>query len=260
MFKHSVLIIRGFMFDKIDHSSPVPLHAQVEKLLRDLIKQSEYKEGKFLPNEVDLAKRLGISRNTVRQATNKLVLEGLIIRKKGIGTKAAGKRTVNTKLESWLSFTQEMNENGIMFKNYDISVEWVEPTEEVAKFFGVQANRLVLKMNRLRGGEDGPFVYFSSYFHPRVGLKGDEDFSQPLYHMLEEQYHTVVSISKEEISAMTADKLLSKKLNMKAGEPILFRKRFVSDVNNRPVEFNVGYYKADRFTYSIEIQRGTSKK
>ncbi|MDR3627931.1 MAG: GntR family transcriptional regulator [Ignavibacteriaceae bacterium] len=248
------------MFAKIDHNSPLPLHAQVEKLLRDLIKLSEYKEGKLLPNEVDLAKRLGISRNTVRQATNKLVLEGLITRKKGIGTKAAEKKTVNTKLESWLSFTQEMNENGIMFKNYEISVDWVEPAEEIAKFFGIRANKLVLKMDRLRGGEDGPFVYFSSYFHPRVGLKGDEDFSKPLYHMLEEQYHTVVSISREEIRAMTADKLLSKKLNMKVGEPILFRKRFVSDINNRPVEFNTGYYKADRFAYSIKILRGESKK
>jgi GntR family transcriptional regulator len=248
------------MFTKIDHKSPVPLHAQVEKLLRDLIKQPEYKKGKFLPNEVDLAKRLGISRNTVRQATNKLVLEGLITRKKGIGTKVSDEKTVNTKLESWLSFTQEMNENGIMFKNYEISVEWVVPTEEVAKFFGIQTNKLVLKMDRLRGGKEGPFVYFSSCFHPRVGLKGDEDFSQPLYHMLEEKYHTVVSLSKEEIRAMTAGKLLSKKLNMKIGEPVLFRKRFVSDIGNRPVEFNVGYYKADKFAYSIEIQRGNSKK
>jgi len=48
-------------------------------------------------------------------------------------------------------------------------------------------------------------------------------------------------------------------LNVKIGEPVLFRKRFVSDIGKRPVEFNVGYYKADKFVYSIEIQRGNSK-
>ena len=63
----------------IDHKSALPLHAQVENLLRELIASDEYKKGKFLPNEVSFAKQLGISRNTVRQATNKLVYEGLLV-------------------------------------------------------------------------------------------------------------------------------------------------------------------------------------
>ena len=47
------------MYVQIDHNSALPLHAQVEQLLRELINEPEYKAGKFLPNEVDLAKRLG---------------------------------------------------------------------------------------------------------------------------------------------------------------------------------------------------------
>lgn len=243
------------MTNRIDHNSAVPLHAQVEQVLRDLIRKPEYSGGKFLPNEVDLAKRFGISRNTVRQATNKLVHEGLIVRKKGIGTKVADKKTVSTRLDSWLSFTQEMNEKGILFENIDISVEWVEAPEEVAEFFGIAKEKLVLKMDRLRGMEDKPIVYFTSYFHPRIGLKGNEDFTKPLYHTLEEDYHTIVSLSKEEIRAMVADKSIAKKLKAKAGDPILFRKRFVFDPGNRPVEYNIGFYNAERFAYTIEIER-----
>lgn len=243
------------MTNKIDHHSAIPLHAQVEQILRELIHEPDYSGGKFLPNEVDLAKRLGISRNTVRQATNKLVNEGLIVRKKGIGTKVADNKTVTTRLDSWLSFTQEMNDKGILFKNIEISVEWVEPPDEVADFFNISKEKLVLKMNRLRGMEEEPIVYFTSYFHPRIGLKGTEDFSKPLYHTLEEDYHTVVSLSKEEIRAMVADKPIAKKLKINSGDPILFRKRFVYDPGKRPVEFNIGYYNAERFTYSIEIER-----
>ena len=40
------------------------------------------------------------------------------------------------------------------------------------------------------------------------------------------------------------------------GEPILVRKRFVLDVNDTPVEYNIGYYRADSFTYSIEFING----
>ncbi|MCH5598944.1 GntR family transcriptional regulator [Niabella ginsengisoli] len=66
----------------LDHKNHIPLHLQAEKLLRDLIKKPEYINGKFLPNEVDLAKQLAISRTTLRQALNKLVYEGLLLRKK----------------------------------------------------------------------------------------------------------------------------------------------------------------------------------
>ena len=77
---------------KLDHASSKPLHVQAEEILRKLIESEEYKNGKFLPNEVDLSERLNISRNTLRQAINKLVFEGLLIRKKGVGTKVCSKR------------------------------------------------------------------------------------------------------------------------------------------------------------------------
>lgn len=66
----------------IDHKSKLPLHIQVEELLRELILLPKYKNGAFLPKEVELSNRLGISRNTIRQATNKLEHEGLLVRKR----------------------------------------------------------------------------------------------------------------------------------------------------------------------------------
>jgi GntR family transcriptional regulator len=60
----------------IDHKSPIPLHIQAEELLRKLIAEEEFQNGKLLPNEVELAKVLAISRTTLRQAINKLVFEG----------------------------------------------------------------------------------------------------------------------------------------------------------------------------------------
>jgi GntR family transcriptional regulator len=240
---------------KINHNSEVPLHIQVEKLLREMMKNPDYQNGQMFPKEIDIAKRLGISRNTVRQATNKLVYEGLLIRKKGVGTRMAD-NPVTTKLDSWHSFTQEMNEKGILLRNYDLRAEWVEADSFVAEFFSIPQKKKVFKLERLRGMEKGPIVYFISYFHPRVGLKGNEDFAnKPLYKILEDECSTVVSISREEITARLANDEIAKKLHVKKGAPILRRKRFVLDPGGRPVEYNVGYYNAESFTYSIEIQR-----
>src|SRR4051794_23540303 len=120
----------------IDHSSILPLHLQVEEILRKLIKKPEYQNGKLLPNEVHIAQKLGISRNTVRQATNKLVYEQLLVRKKGVGTKVA-KNNIATKLSKWSSFTHEMDEKGVTFKNYAIKVSKVQPDKEIRQLFNI---------------------------------------------------------------------------------------------------------------------------
>jgi len=239
---------------KIDHQSQVPLHFQVEKLLRNMIELPTYKNGEFLPKEVDLAKRLGISRNTIRQATNKLEYEGLLIRKKGVGTRVS-QNTLTTNLDSWHSFTQEMSEKGVGFINFQIETNWVKADARIAAFMQIPEETELLCLVRLRGFGDGPFVYFESYFHPRIGLTGKEDFTRPLYDIIEHDYHVVPSISCEKIRAKSASSITSKRLRIGRGDPVLVRERFVSDPGNRPIEYNIGFYIAEKFTYSIDIKR-----
>jgi GntR family transcriptional regulator len=235
------------------HKSPIPLHIQTEELLRKIIKQPQYLKGKHLPNEIELAQKLNISRGTLRQAINKLAYEGLLVRKKGFGTKV--NNIVSSKALSWLSFSQEMAMRGIPIKNFELSISWVKPEEAVVNFFEIRGNKKVLKLERLRGRPEGPFVYFVSYFHPRIGLTGEEDFKRPLYEILEKDYQVVANLSKEEISARGADKFLAGKLQLDPGSPVLFRKRFVYDKAERPIEYNLGFYRADSFVYTIESRR-----
>lgn len=238
----------------IDHKSPVPLHAQAEALLRKMIEEPDYRDGGFLPNEVDLAKRLGISRNTIRQALNKLVFEGLLVRKKGVGTTVAD-RSINSTVTNWLSFTQEMKAKGHSPRTFEINVSWVDPGDEVVGALNIPPDKKVLKLERLRGTEAGPFVFFVSWFHPRVGLTGKEDFNRLLYDILEQDYATIAKLSREEISARKADHFLAHKLLIEPGDPVLVRKRVVYDPGKRPIEYNVGYYKSDSFAYTIESER-----
>jgi GntR family transcriptional regulator len=230
------------------------LHAQAETLLRQLIAEEQFQNGMVLPNEVDLAKQLAISRTTLRQAINKLVFEGLLVRKKRTGTKVSN-AAVSSKSNNWLSFSQEMKLRGITIKNFELHVTWVFPDEYLANFFEIKTDRKVLKMERVRGKPDEPFVYFASYFHPRVGLTGDEDFKRPLYELLENDYSVIATLSKEEISAKAADAFIASKLKVPDGSPVLLRKRFVFDQGERPIEYNVGYYKADSFIYTVESTR-----
>jgi len=237
----------------INHKSHIPLHIQAEELLREIIKDPEYAT-KFLPNEVDMAKQLAISRTTLRQALNKLVYEGLLIRKKGVGTRVV-EAAVSSKSNNWLSFSQEMQARGIPIKNFELHISWEFPDEKLAHFFDISIDKKILKLERLRGRIEGPFVYFISYFHPRIGLTGEEDFKRPLYEILEKDYSVAANLSKEEISAKGADKFIASKLSIETGAPLLFRKRFVYDQGDRPIEYNLGYYHADSFVYTVESRR-----
>lgn len=238
----------------IDHKSSVPLHLQVEALLREMIKLPAYQNGKTLPKEVELAQELDISRSTLRQAINKLVYEELLVRKQKSGTKVARPK-VSSKSMNWLSFSQEMQARGTVIKNYELHVSWVFPDEQLASFFKIGTDKKILKLERLRGDKDKPFVYFISYFHPRTGLTGEEDFKRPLYDILERDYHVAVDLSREEIKAKLADKLIAGKLEIELNSAILVRKRYVYDQGERPVEFNLGYYNAECFTYTVESRR-----
>lgn len=238
----------------LDHKSNVPLHIQAEELIRTLINKEDYKKGKLLPNEVELSKQLNISRNTLRQAINKLVFEGLLIRKKGYGTKVAN-RAVLSGAKNWMSFSQEMKMLGIEVQNFELHISWKRATDEMSRFFGTEPDVRLLHVERLRGKTDLPFVYFVSSFSPKTHMTGNEDFTRPLYDIIEKDNGILLKTSKEQIYAKLADSFLADKLEVKIGDPILVRKRFVYDINANPIEFNIGYYRADCFTYTIECDR-----
>lgn len=240
---------------ELNRKSQKPLHEQAEIVLRNLIESDEYKSGKLLPKEVELSGQLHISRNTLRQAISRLVSEGLLERKKGVGTKVA-RKGINVGVKNWLSFSQEMKMLGIEVKNFDLHLCYKTPSPEISNFFGLEDNNgKCLVLERLRGNKENPFVFFVSYFNPALPLTGDEDYVKPLYEMLENDRGIIVKTSKEEISARLAGNYLAEKLEISPDDAILVRKRFVYDDKGAPVEYNVGYYRSDSFTYTIEATR-----
>ncbi len=238
----------------IDHTSNIPLHKQAEALLRNLLNSDEYQEGKYLPTEVDLSEQLKISRNTLRQAINTLVNEGLLLRKKGVGTRVV-KTKVISRAGNWISFSEEMRLSGIDIRNFELQIFRQEVSSEAAVFFDAQKASKVMRLERLRGKQEYPFVYFISEFAPWIPLSASEDFNRPLYEILESEYGIIAATSREEISATLADAFIASKLEVKVGDAVLLRKRYVFDTKDRPVEYNVGFYRADAFTYTLESKR-----
>jgi len=251
MYEHSGI---QELLKKVDHESAIPLHIQVEELLMNIIKLPDYIDGKLLPKEVLLAKTLGVSRSTVRQASNRLSEKNLIIRKKGIGTRV-NKDMIVTKLDSWSSFSKEMLEQGKTLINYKFDLKRVKSDKNVSNKLSIDLDTKIYRLSRVRGVKGESKVYFISYFHPKVELKKEYDYSKPLYDIIEDECGYYADVSKEEITAIVANDKLAKRLNIKVGEPVLKRERVVFDRGQSALEYNIGYYKADNFIYSVELRR-----
>lgn len=71
---------------RLDHNSYISLHVQLHNQLRRLIVSGRWRFGERVPTEMQLSRHLDISRTTVRIATQRLEVEGLIKRAAGRGT------------------------------------------------------------------------------------------------------------------------------------------------------------------------------
>jgi GntR family transcriptional regulator len=238
----------------LDHDSRIPLHKQAEEQLRKLVQEEAYSNGALFPKEADLAQRWGIARNTLRQAINKLVQENLLERKKRSGTRVS-KHKITTNLSNWMSFTHEMEDRGLSFKNLLLKAKKITPKNEIIAALQLNNSHPILCLKRTRSTDKNPMVYFESHFHPRTGITEKDNFEKPLYELMDEDHNIIPVYSREEIKAIAATQKIARLLQIKKGQPVLERKRLVLDAGRKPIEYNICYYRSDWFTYSIEIKR-----
>jgi GntR family transcriptional regulator len=238
----------------LDHNSPIPLRAQVEQLLRRLVLQPEYQKGSLLPDEVTLAAQLGVSRGTVRSGISKLAFEGLLERKAGIGTRVT-RRPFESGIRAWRSFTREMAAKGITVTNFRSDYRLVEASTDAAQALQLPSGTSLWRLDRVRGWNGKPVLQSISWFHPRVGLKGTEDFSRPLYETIEAATGVRPHHASEEFLAVSADARLARLLEVTRGTPLLLRRHTVFDPGNRAFEFAEVRYVSSRFALTLDMRR-----
>lgn len=239
----------------VDPDSPVPLRAQVEDWLRRLIARPEYQQGEMLPDELSLAARLGVSRGTLRAGISRLVFEGLLDRRPGLGTRVA-RRASESGIAAWRSLTREMARKGVMVETFRLECRMVLASVAAAGALRIEVGARVLRLDRLRGWGGAPVLHSRSWFHPRLGLTGEEDYRRPLYEAVEAVTGVAADSAHEELQAVAADTRMAKLLRVPAGSPLLLRRHVVFDRGRRPMEFAEVHYVSERFSLTIDLRRG----
>jgi GntR family transcriptional regulator len=241
----------------IDPQSRLPLHVQVEHLLRELIADKKYQQGALMPDEMTIAAQLGISRGTVRSAIGRLVAQGLLQRRAGVGTRVVQRPAVSA-LVAWRSLSREMAAQGITVETYRLTAGKCPASRAAATALSIEVGAPVIRVDRLRGWNQMPVLHSRSWFHPRLKLKGTEDFREPLYEMLEKTTGVIADGAREELLAVSATHRMASMLKVAKCSPLLLRRHVVHDTGKRAFEFAEVHYVSERYALTINLQRDAS--
>ncbi|MGW6129209.1 GntR family transcriptional regulator [Cellulomonas sp. NPDC055163] len=154
-------------------------HVRVRDYLRSLVTH-ELAVGDTIPSERALCERFGVSRMTVRQAVDALVVEGLLAREQGRGTFVApGKVDLEVRLAS---FGEEMARRGMTPSSEVLSAEVVEATPDIADALDILPGEMTFYLHRVRFADGEPMAIEQSWLPCRLvpGLF-DGDVPQSVY-------------------------------------------------------------------------------
>lgn len=231
-------------------SGEKPLWSQLYDILENRILNGDYKEGEVLPSEMALMEEFEVSRVTVRQAMDKLINAKLISRKRGKGTIVLKREnTVATSFLSSFNGVEEMNNAN---DRRVINVEFTAPPIDVAYFFGISNNRLVLRLTRQTFVEGKPVTHYETYLNPIVPVDEKTDFSGSMYKVLEQVGYPITRV-KEKITASIMNSKEKELFHIHKTEAIMNRIR-MGHSHEINVEYTYSKYVAKGYELEIDLK------
>ena len=135
-------------------------YVRVRDYLRSLVTH-ELSAGDTIPSERLLCEQFGVSRMTVRQAVDALVVEGLLDREQGRGTFVA---PTKVDLEVRLaSFGEEMARRGMEPSSRVLEAEVVAATPDIADALDILPGERVYSLHRVRFADGVPMAIEQSW-------------------------------------------------------------------------------------------------
>jgi DNA-binding GntR family transcriptional regulator len=235
----------------VDRSSPVPLYYQVAVVLERAIEDGDLAAGEHLGNEIALAQLLGLSRPTMRRAIQYLVERGLLVRKRGVGTRVVH-RAVRRPVEL-TSLYDDLAGEGRDPRTDVLLLEQVPASDTVAHVLGVAEGTAVLALERLRYADGQPLALLRNYLPAGiVPLTEDLLRSAGLYQTMRAA-GVRLHLASQVVGARAATAAEARLLAESRGTPLLTMRRTAYDEAGRVVEYGDHVYRASVYAFEFVL-------
>lgn len=236
----------------LDRDSPIPLYVQVARQIQGAIETGDLPPGVQLGNEITLARRLGLSRPTMRKAIQELVAKGLLVRKRGVGTQVVQGPMLTRPLRLTSLFedlaTGQHNPGTTVLVN-----EILPADDDVATALQIPRRRPVLHLRRLRTADGQPLAILENYLPTDLIDIGRADLTtQGLYQAMRAA-GTHPRVARQIIGARDATAEESRLLDEPPQNPVLTMDRVTHDDTGRPIEWARHAYRPTRHSFTITL-------
>lgn len=239
----------------LDYTLPEQLYYQLYNILFQQIVERRYKVGEQLPSEPMLVKQYNISRATVRRAMELLVSNGLVERRRGIGSTVISNSPISAldRVTSYLK--RSCTDMGVPIKK-NISAHDIPADEKLSRMLSVAQGTKLYELVRLRCCNDE--AYYLEYLYVEHAYFPDihkHDFSkESLRTYYFDIMHKVWPRASQYICAEVADEETAQLLQVEEGFPILSIYRVTFDENNIPREYIIKKYRSDRYYLEMSLE------
>jgi len=207
--------------------------------------------GDAIPSERLLCERFGVSRMTVRQAVDALVVEGLLEREQGRGTFVAPTRM---DLEVRLaSFGQEMRRRGMEPSSKVLAAEEVTVTPDIADALELLPGEQVFYLHRIRYADGEPMAIEQTWLPSRLtpGLL-DDGAPESVYGELRRR-GLEPDWGEDTVAATEVDAQDAELLGLRTGKAVLrlTRRTFAGEV---ACAYSRSSYRGDRYVLWVPLR------
>lgn len=240
------------LFEHLDRQGPVPLHVQLSRRLEEAIRSGELAPGVRLENEVALGERLGLSRPTVRRAIQTVVDQGLLVRRRGIGTIVVPNQVRRS--VALTSLFDDLAHSGAEPGTRVLTCTLADASVEVAERLRLDAGAGVVHLRRLRFADAAPIAIMENWLPADLAaLDAAELEARGLYDVLRDR-GIDIRVADQRIGARNADREERRLLDLSSGgDAVLTMERVSYDGNGRVIEFGHHCYRADRYWFETTL-------
>jgi GntR family transcriptional regulator len=232
--------------------SATPVYQRIQSTIRKRIDAGQLRPGDPVSSERDLAKLHNVSLMTARHALASLEREGIVERRRGIGTFVAAPKIHFNKL---MSYTEQMAARSLVAASKILFAKLIDNEPDVAARLSLPPTGQTIKLERLRHASDEPFALETCYLSAAdfPGLLSAPLQRDSLFAILERNYDVKLGYADEEIDATPADPRTAELLKVPRREPLLRIRQVIYSTKGKAVMYVLGVYRSDR--HNLVIRR-----
>jgi GntR family transcriptional regulator len=231
-------------------------YVAVRDSLRDQIIRGALAEDDRLPSESTLGAQFGVSRVTIRLALDALRKTGLIEGRQGKGYFVRRIQAVQD-LGRLQGFGETMASIGIDSRSEVVELSELPAPAELQKTLRVERGAVVVRICRVRIAGGSSLSYDVSHFPIDIGqrlVKLDLTHAD-IFALLERELGIELGYADISLDVTVADDLLSRRLGIRKGDPLVRIARLTHDSTGRPIDFEHLYVRPDAFQFRVRVPR-----